>query len=382
MSMPAEAYFDGLARLFLDKGKEGQLLSKAVGGKENFISKFLKPLFEATEGGMDLVQLRTFLNSTDAEVIPELRKSLLAGITDSGGRNSPYNLMLNAVEPIAENPRFSPILDSLDDGSLLDEGLEELDKTTPRERGPRASTRREIRERANRPRGTTYRRSNVDFSFLDPDPDFLVTDEYLDDFERRSRSAPTPRSPGRNPRIDATGRLETPGGFRTGPALGVGASDRDKQIFDMLDSMDPAPSKPKASPVQGPAPDMGPKPLGKRMPAKLSKFAKVAGPIGAALMLYDILSTYGETSTRGARQAKSMLESAGAPMEELFTASSRNELNESSALRDIAEAGKVSPTRPSLELQGILGAQEGMLADLRQKVKPTMTEAYARAGLL
>lgn len=373
----SDKYLQSIAGLFFD-GSDA-LFEKSF-GRQEFIDEFLRPIFNTGSPSIETTRAAGLLDSADPDVIPEFRRSIVAAARNrSAGAPVPsgFSQMLDSYEAIDASGKFNSVIEGIDEDVLSSSTI----KPEPKPRQP------------PRKRGTTYRRSNVDFTPFGGSGDFSVTDDFLDDFERKSaRSIST--DPTLNPR-GIRGGADLPGGFRSGPTLGVGASDLDKQVFDLVDELDPsatplartraerkAAAAAKSGAVQGPAPDMGPKPLGKRMPAKLSKFAKVAGPIGAALMLYDILSTYGDVSTSGARQNKKMLEGAGAPMQELFTASSRNELNESSALRDIAEAGKVSPTRPSLELQGILGAQEGMLSDLRQKVKPTMTEAYARAGLL
>jgi len=373
----SDIYLESVASLFFDGSDK--LFEKSF-SKREFIDEFLRPIFNTGSPTIETTRAQGLLDSVDPDIIPEFRRSIVAAAKNrSAGAPaaSGFNQMLDAYEAIDASGKFDSITDALDDEILSSPTI----KPEPKPRKP------------PRKRGTTYRRSKVDFTPFGGSGDFSVTDDFLDDFQRRSaRSIST--DPTLNPRRGRSG-ADLPGGFRTGPNLGVGASDLDKQVFDLVDELDPAATPlartraerkaaaaAKSGVVQGPAPDMGPKPLGKRMPAKLSKFAKVAGPIGAALMLYDILSTYGDVSTSGARQNKKMLENSGAPMEELFTASDRNELRESSALRNIAEAGKISPTRPSIELQGILGAQEGMLSDLRQKVKPTMTEAYARAGLL
>lgn len=368
----SDIFLKSLAGLFFD-GSEPVFEKLFKGGKTEFIDEFLRPVFNSGSPSIETTRAAALLKSDNPDIIPEFRRSILAAVKDRPGMAaapSGFNQMMNSYEAINASGKFDSAIDALDDDVLSSPTI----KPEPKRRKPPQK------------RGTTYRRSNVDFTPFGESGDFSVTDDYLDDFERRNTGSALR---GRR------GGASLPGGFRSGPTLGAGASDLDKQVFDLVDELDPAATPlaktraerkaaaaAKSGAVQGPAPDMGPKPLGKRQPAKLSKFAKVAGPIGAALMLYDILSTYGETSTRGARQAKKMLEGAGAPMEELFTPSDRNDLNESSALKEIAQAGSISPTRPSLELQGILGSQEEMLSDLKQKVKPTMTEAYARAGLL
>lgn len=123
--------------------------------------------------------------------------------------------------------------------------------------------------------------------------------------------------------------------------------------------------------------------LSKVKPAKLSGVGRVLGPIGAALFLYDIMSNFAEGNKAPARYRQQALSGSGDELMRLLQPSAGTAFNESRALRDISEAsGRGMPAMPSQELMTLIEGKEKTLADLRQKVNPTMTEAYARAGLL
>ena len=119
------------------------------------------------------------------------------------------------------------------------------------------------------------------------------------------------------------------------------------------------------------------------VPAKLSGLGKVLGPIGLALMAYDLFSNVGEARRKPIEYRLGEIRKSGDELLSLLQPSSRTSVSESRALRDIAEAGgRSGPIMPSQELMTLVEGQQETLARLKQRVKPTMSEAYARAGLL
>ena len=122
--------------------------------------------------------------------------------------------------------------------------------------------------------------------------------------------------------------------------------------------------------------------LPKKSPVKLGTLGKVAGAVGIPLMIYEILSDIGSDVGEGSRGRQMLLQGQGNILNEMMQAGSSSELAQSEQLQRIATAGAEGSFRPSQELQSIIAADQAMLQDLKQNVSPSITEAYAKAGLL
>lgn len=119
-------------------------------------------------------------------------------------------------------------------------------------------------------------------------------------------------------------------------------------------------------------------------PAALGILGKVLGVGGLALTAYQAGNDYNASKTEDARyRQNTLMEKGSETLAQLLSPSDDSRVNESSALRDIAESdGGGESFRASRELMDIVAGQEETLRDLRQNVNPTVVEAYARAGLI
>lgn len=114
--------------------------------------------------------------------------------------------------------------------------------------------------------------------------------------------------------------------------------------------------------------------------AAISAFGKVASGLGVGFLIYDLLRNYGEAQNAPKEFRRDQL--MNADFSGLTGDSLSSQVDASEALRGIAEAGASGSMRPSRELLSVIEGHEDSIQDIRQKVKPSMTEAYARAGLL
>ena len=122
--------------------------------------------------------------------------------------------------------------------------------------------------------------------------------------------------------------------------------------------------------------------LPKKSPVQLGTLGKVAGAVGIPLLIYEILSDIGTDVGEGSRGRQMLLQEQGNLLNEMMQTGSSSELAQSEQLQRIATAGAEGSFRPSPELQSIIAADQAMLQDLKQNVAPSITEAYAKAGLL
>ena len=117
---------------------------------------------------------------------------------------------------------------------------------------------------------------------------------------------------------------------------------------------------------------------------RIPKMGPIAGSlagIGALLTISELLSNRSERLGAVNRSMAEGLEGYDRIQEDLLSPSTSSQVAESGALRDIAMGGQGS-IGLSRELQDIIGVDQRRLLDMRQRVNPSLREAYARAGIL
>ena len=121
---------------------------------------------------------------------------------------------------------------------------------------------------------------------------------------------------------------------------------------------------------------------GSKGAAILGGAGKVLGPIDIALTAYQALSDFGQSLTSEGRYQQAAYGGIGDRLAELTSPTQRGALEESRMLRRVSAADDSQNPRISSELAGLIEADQEMLRDLKQNVRPSVTEAYAKAGLL
>jgi len=116
--------------------------------------------------------------------------------------------------------------------------------------------------------------------------------------------------------------------------------------------------------------------------AKMGLIGGSLAGLGAYLTLMEILDEAGQgLNSPSKSMSKGLIEGYGPAMERIGTPSVESAREESRVLREIAEAGQ-GQTGISRELRDLVDVTDKELQYMRQRVNPTMREAYARAGLL
>jgi len=185
-------------------------------------------------------------------------------------------------------------------------------------------------------------------------------------------------APGFRGRVEAAGRAASPGLALT-----------PEQAFQRGASGAVAPAKPRL-------PDTSKGTFGRNLKARLlnlrrgfkspvAKMGLVGGglaSLGAYFTLMELLGGVQENVGRpAATMSRGLQEGFGSAVEAMGTPSPESVLEESRALREIATAG-TGNVGLSRELQDLVNVTDKELQFMRQRVNPTMREAYARAGLL
>lgn len=181
---------------------------------------------------------------------------------------------------------------------------------------------------------------------------------------------------------------------RQGRALAPGRALTREQAIALARSTPervPAPTRPRKPTL----PDTPKGTMGRNLKARLLKMRRgipgipkmgliggsLAG-LGATLTLMELLDERAEITGRSARAMKEgLMEGSDASLAALVDPSLESELTGSRALREIAQAGERN-IGVSQELQDIIGADQRQLQAMKQKINPSLREAYARVGLL